>query len=339
MHNFFESQWVEVFRAGEQTDSAGNVRKWTDSDLKKMVKNYNSQKDHEAPLVVGHPKDNAPAFGWVEELKTDGKSLFAKFKQIVPEFVEAVKQGLYKKRSISLYPDLMLRHIGFLGAMPPAVKGLADIKFEEEENAINIEFNELDKEYEMDELKKQIETLANQVKNFEEKVADLANENDNLKKENEEIKAEQKKENPEFSEAQKKIEALQVELNAQKKANRIAEYKEFVGGLHAEGKIVSDLQKDIIDLMEALNGVGEFNFSDKKDSALDRFKAYLEAQPAMVEFKEAAKNDKIKKNMSASEQIDEMAQAKAKESNISYTEALAQVQEENYELALKASKE
>jgi hypothetical protein len=34
-----------------------------------------------------------------------------------------------------------------------------------------------------------------------------------------------------------------------------------------------------------------------------------------------------------------MAQAKAKEINISYTEALAQVQEENYELALKASKE
>jgi hypothetical protein len=42
-----------------------------------------------------------------------------------------VKRGLFKKRSISLYPDLTLRHIGFLGAMPPAIKGLADIKFRE----------------------------------------------------------------------------------------------------------------------------------------------------------------------------------------------------------------
>ena len=142
--NFFENQWIEIFRVGEQSDSQGNTRKWTVSDLEKIVKNYDAKK-HEVPLVVGHPKENAPAFGWVESLKTDGEFLFAKFRQLVPEFVEAVKKGLYKKRSISLYPDLTLRHIGFLGAVPPAVKGLADIKFNES-NSITIEINTQRKE-------------------------------------------------------------------------------------------------------------------------------------------------------------------------------------------------
>ena len=36
----------------------------------------------------------------------------------------------------------MLRHIGFLGAVPPAVKGLADIKFNEDNSVMDIEFEE-----------------------------------------------------------------------------------------------------------------------------------------------------------------------------------------------------
>ncbi|MDP1995112.1 MAG: hypothetical protein Q8K40_07690, partial [Ignavibacteria bacterium] len=43
-----------------------------------------------------------------------------------------------KKRSVSLNPDNSLRHVGFLGAALPAVKGLADLQFAElpEENLI-----------------------------------------------------------------------------------------------------------------------------------------------------------------------------------------------------------
>jgi hypothetical protein len=43
-----------------------------------------------------------------------------------------VNQGLFKKRSISVYPDGTLRHVGFLGAQPPALKGLADFAFKDE---------------------------------------------------------------------------------------------------------------------------------------------------------------------------------------------------------------
>ena len=47
-----------------------------------------------------------------------------------------------KKRSASFYPDGRLRHVGFLGAAPPAVKGLADIGFTAEEDHITFDFQE-----------------------------------------------------------------------------------------------------------------------------------------------------------------------------------------------------
>lgn len=122
-------KWIlEIFRAGTQMDSAGNSREWTEADLDKIVSQY-SASEHEAPIVIGHPKTDDPAFGWVERVFREGKTLFAEVSEVVSEFREAVNKGLYKKRSISLYPDMTLKHVGFLGAMPPAVKGLADIKF------------------------------------------------------------------------------------------------------------------------------------------------------------------------------------------------------------------
>jgi hypothetical protein len=136
-----EEQWIEVFRTGTHTDMGGNSRAWSDADLDKIVASYDPG-THEAPAVIGHPKENHPAFGWVESLKRAGNTLLARFRQLDPAFSEAIKSGQYKKRSIALYPDLSLRHVGFLGAMPPAVKGLKDIAFLAYAEAIIIEFGE-----------------------------------------------------------------------------------------------------------------------------------------------------------------------------------------------------
>jgi hypothetical protein len=121
--------WVEIFKSGLHTDSSGNTKLWDESDLDSIAAKYDPQQ-HEAPVVIGHPKDNSPAYGWVEALQRQGQSLWAKLR-LIPEFVEMVKKGLYKKRSISLYDSHGLRHVGFLGAMPPAVKGLKDVQFNE----------------------------------------------------------------------------------------------------------------------------------------------------------------------------------------------------------------
>lgn len=129
------NDWIPIFSGGIQTDSQDNSH---DGDLviDKAIANFNPV-IHEPPVVIGHPRENAPAFGWVESLKgeyVDGVNhLFAKFKQVDPEFERLVEGGSYKKRSASFYPDGTLRHVGFLGAMPPAVKGLADVSFSDSE--------------------------------------------------------------------------------------------------------------------------------------------------------------------------------------------------------------
>ncbi len=120
--------WIAVFKTGRHTDSNGNERQWTEADLDRIAAAYDP-KEHEAPVVIGHPKDNAPAYGWVGRLKRTGGVLFADIKPTVAEFTNWLRAGLFKKRSMSLYPDMSLRHIGFLGAMPPAVKGLPDFVF------------------------------------------------------------------------------------------------------------------------------------------------------------------------------------------------------------------
>jgi hypothetical protein len=135
--------WITVFRTGTHTDSSGKTRTWTEQDLDEIVRKYDPTYN-EAPVVIGHPKDNAPAWGWVEALKREGQLLYAKLKDLAPEFVEMLKQGRFKKRSISLYNDLALRHIGFLGAVPPAVKGLPDVAFKGGDEAIAIEMIEME---------------------------------------------------------------------------------------------------------------------------------------------------------------------------------------------------
>jgi hypothetical protein len=124
------SDWFEIFKIGKHTDTSGHTREWALKDLKEIASSYNPQ-EHEAPIVIGHPETDSPAYGWIEGLKVEGEKLLAKPRQLAEQFKDWVRKGLYKKVSIALYPDLTLRHIGFLGAVPPAVKGLENVRFRE----------------------------------------------------------------------------------------------------------------------------------------------------------------------------------------------------------------
>lgn len=129
--------WLEVFKSGTHTSASGVEKTYTDDDLTSIANTYNAQKEHEAPLVIGHPETDAPAYGWAKEMKVVGNRLLAYVGQVSDDVVDAVDKGLYKKVSIALYPGGLLRHIGLLGAVPPAVKGLAPVQF-----AAGMEFDE-----------------------------------------------------------------------------------------------------------------------------------------------------------------------------------------------------
>ena len=121
----------EIFKTGSHTSDKGISKEYTLDDLNFIANSYKPDED-EAPIVIGHPEDNDPAFGWVSSLSVseDGKLIAdAPEDKLHPDFLNALKEGIYKKRSISLTPEGKLRHIGFLGAAKPAVKGLSDIQF------------------------------------------------------------------------------------------------------------------------------------------------------------------------------------------------------------------
>lgn len=137
--------YIEVFKAGKHTDSGGDTREWTEKDLDTIVTKYNEQKEedrHEAPIVAGSHKSDGPAYGWADKLKKSGTKLLAKFKQVDDEFKKLVNDGRYNKISIALYPDLKLRHVAFLGATPPAIKGLKAPAFKEDDKYITFEYEE-----------------------------------------------------------------------------------------------------------------------------------------------------------------------------------------------------
>lgn len=128
-----------IFRAGTHKAADGKERSYSTADLKRIKESYNPEID-KAPIVVGHPKTNSPAFGWIGGLELVGDVLYAEAEQLNPEFEELVKAGTYKNRSIALNKDGTLKHVGFLGGVAPAVKGLPEIAFSEDDQPEIIEF-------------------------------------------------------------------------------------------------------------------------------------------------------------------------------------------------------
>lgn len=139
-----ERQPIEIFKAGIHTDTTGNQRSFSVADVQAMATCYSAAR-HEAPLTLGHPGDDKPAYGWVKALQAtaDGRLLMTA-KQVDPAFAESVQLGRYKKRSASFYPpnapvnpapgQWYLRHVAWLGAQPPAIRGMADANFGDSAN-------------------------------------------------------------------------------------------------------------------------------------------------------------------------------------------------------------
>lgn len=134
-----------IFAAGKRPDSNGVVIEFTEAMLAATAAAYKPEL-HEAPFVKGHPTMDAPAYGWAESLISKAGALLAVPRQLEPAFAEDVNSGRWKKRSASFYsPDspsnpvpgvYYLKHVGFLGAMPPAVKGMPDTEFAEREEGV-----------------------------------------------------------------------------------------------------------------------------------------------------------------------------------------------------------
>ena len=118
--------WIDVCRAGKWRDMQGREVALDETRLDRIVAAHATADP--APVVVGHPESDAPAYAWIDGLRRSGDRLQATLRDIAPPFREAVEAGRYAGRSIALQGDT-LRHLGFLGGRAPAVPGLAPTRF------------------------------------------------------------------------------------------------------------------------------------------------------------------------------------------------------------------
>ncbi len=146
----FGGTWIEICKIGEHKDSTNAKRLIDEKFLNQVVANF---KANEAAATIGHPEtDTAPAYGWVTGLRINGDRLEAKFSDTDDQFETYVKERKFPNRSAAFYVEPpRLHHVAFLGAQPPAVKGLRPINFAagetftiEEEEITQFEEHEMD---------------------------------------------------------------------------------------------------------------------------------------------------------------------------------------------------
>ncbi len=143
---------IHLARPGKYTDAHGRAVTLGADRLKSLAASYKPGTD-KAPLVLGHPTEGAPAFGWVDTLEVDAKGdLYGNVSQVSPELSDAVKAGRYRNVSMSFYPKgsgnspapaaEALRHVGILGAEVPAIRGLTPLSLADGDDAVTVDFGD-----------------------------------------------------------------------------------------------------------------------------------------------------------------------------------------------------
>lgn len=126
---------VQVLAVGTFRDMHGETIQVTPALIAQLADSYDPRL-YAAPVVIGHPQHNSPRFGTLISPSASVEHLEVGLADLDPEFVTAHRQGRYPQRSLSFWPAghpdnplplkdrAYIRHLGFLGAQPPAIKGL-----------------------------------------------------------------------------------------------------------------------------------------------------------------------------------------------------------------------
>jgi hypothetical protein len=293
---------IPIFQAGRHRDMNGAAVIITEVELKKTVSTYQPSL-HEAPLVIGHPQHDAPAWGWVSGLIVENGVLLASVQQVDPKFSEIVKTGRYKKVSASFYtPDAAnnpvpgtyyLRHVGFLGAQPPAIKGLGEASFHEKESGVITFTNQAAAQ------STQQPSAQNENNDFSE--ISIKQEN-KMKKEQEQpvsTKEDLVKRQLELDKREAELTSREETIQSKEKTGKKNQLAQFVDQLIDEGRILPRDREGLLALMERLEDSGVIEFSEADSDgkpicsdAASYFKAFVAKLPVQVDFAESATTTK-----------------------------------------------
>ena len=132
-----KKNWITIFREGDY----GAKGKYGRADLDKIVKNFNPAY-HNPPLTIGHPKNDAPAHGWLSAAQRVGADLQVQVRDVSAGFKKLWQEKAFQKLSVAFYPDngagRSIRHLGALGAQPPEVKGLPQAEFADGDEGVDV---------------------------------------------------------------------------------------------------------------------------------------------------------------------------------------------------------
>ncbi|XKM14243.1 hypothetical protein RCS94_03500 [Orbaceae bacterium ac157xtp] len=316
---------IPVFKPGTHTAVDGRKISFTLENCIDLAESYDPSLS-EAPAVIGHPKKNpdknkpsltAPAYAWAKSFQVKDNLVYAELDQVNPDFAEAFNAGSYKKRSLSIYlPDspgnpkpghYYARHIGFLGAAAPAIKGLPDASFAEsdgEQGAAEfampfdedflLMFSNL-REYliEKDSIEKADQFLP---KWRLEYLARLVTQNQ--QKENEMPQSN----SANFAEQQAAIDAKAADLDAREQAllakeqeQKRADFASFADQLVTDGKLLPIHKNSVVEVFMSL-GNEPISFAEGETtvntSPADLIKKVLSERPAFMDFAEKSGADK-----------------------------------------------
>jgi hypothetical protein len=314
---------IEIFRAGTRRAMNGREYTITAADLAASVAVYDPAK-HEAPLVVGHPEHNHPAYGWVAGLQVAGDVLLVKHHQVEPQFAEMVADGRFKKRSAAFYaPDdatnpvpgtWYLRHVAYLGAQPPAVKGLKDIEFSQAADAVCFS-----------------DPLIPQEQSTMKTPEQLQAELDEANKRNKELEDQAAAEKKRADTAETQV----ANFGEQSKVQRHSANVAFCEAQVKAGKLLPKDQGRAVAVLDQLAAGEPVEFSEgdtkHKVSTLEFVKGLIEGAKAKVEFGEHAPGnagDQVERGAAhgkSDAEIDKAAKQYAAQHKVNYSEALAAV--------------
>jgi len=319
---------LEIFKVGKHTSSNGITKNYTLNDLNQIISNHSEP----IPIVVGHPKDNSPAFGWIKNLFVKGESLFAEATDIVPEFLDLIKQKIYKNRSVSLRTnsdgELFLNHVAFLGGVLPAVKGLEELNLSSDESeSFEMDFSEVELEAAENishlPVKKKKNTSKKETTNFAEEIANLKSLVTNLSTQfNEAIQTMQG--TVDSTDIKSKIDELNLRLDSANFQRTISEKMQM-------DNLTPAIKNKILNLLSYFESL---DFSEEQNiKVISEFQELAELiEPFQTE--EVLKKVESEKNTKSSNEFSEMnvdkdslklfneASAYAKEFEISFQEAV-----------------
>lgn len=267
---------IRLLRPGTFTSAEGRSVTFSLADLEQIASGYDVANDP-APLVKGHPKIDDPAMGWTKSLAVQDGELVAVPDRVEPSFAEEVKAGRYAKVSAQLYTPThpnnprpggwYLKHIGFLGAHAPGVRGLGTVAFAGDDDGhelLTVAFAQSPQKQEPDVTDPKKKDDADTV-SFAEREAELAS-------------------------REQAIKDREAALDAKAAEDRHADHVSFAEGLTKGGKLAPAAVSAVVGVMDALAGDvgGEpvISFGETKVTPIDAFKKLFDSAVPLVSLGE-----------------------------------------------------